>query len=102
MTNLIKNLAQRSPRIKDFYNVGPVQRAALEEFAELVVQQCMHECEYVAAQHKKHRSFTLDFDEKNTLAQGETAADMIKSAIAAKFEVAPAQGTVTSVDWIEP
>jgi hypothetical protein len=100
--NKIKSLASQVPRINDFYNVGPVQRAALEEFAELVVQECLRECDHVSAQHKKHRAFTLDFNEKNILAQGETAAVMIKNAIATKFEIMAAPQTIESVEWIEP
>lgn len=102
MTKLIRDLARRVPRINDFYNVGPVQRAELEEFAELIVYECLYECDRVAAQHKKHRSFTLDFIEKNIFAQGETAADMIKKAVAAKFKVVPAPVAIESVEWIEP
>lgn len=27
-------------RLRDWYNIGPVQRATLEEFAELIVEEC--------------------------------------------------------------
>lgn len=36
MYDQIKQLASQVDRIRDFYSVGPVQRAALEEFAKLV------------------------------------------------------------------
>jgi hypothetical protein len=43
----IKALALTIPRIKDMYEVGPVQRAALEEFAELIVRECVAICQDV-------------------------------------------------------
>ena len=40
MNERIKEIAQNIERVRDFYNVGPVQRAAIEDFAELIVQEC--------------------------------------------------------------
>jgi hypothetical protein len=68
----------------------------------LIVQECLRVCDYVAAQHKTHNAFTLDFNQKNILAQGETAADIIKSAVETKFDVMAAVGTIESIEWIEP
>lgn len=31
-------------RLRDWYNIGPVQRATLEEFAELIVKECAAVC----------------------------------------------------------
>jgi hypothetical protein len=44
MNERIKELAEQVDRIKDMYNVGPVQRAAIEDFAELIVRECMSVC----------------------------------------------------------
>ena len=40
MNNKIRELALTIPRIKDFYEVGPVQRASVEEFVDLIVKEC--------------------------------------------------------------
>ena len=31
-------------RLKDFYEVGPVQRAAVDEFVELIIRECALLC----------------------------------------------------------
>ncbi|CAB4241588.1 hypothetical protein UFOVP71_126 [uncultured Caudovirales phage] len=38
MNKQIKELIAQVPRIKDMYDVGPVQRAAIEDFVELIVE----------------------------------------------------------------
>ena len=42
MNERIKDLLARPglERLNDWVSIGPVQRAALEEFAELIVQEC--------------------------------------------------------------
>ena len=40
MNERIKELAKCNERIENFFVTGPVQRAAIEEFAELVVREC--------------------------------------------------------------
>ena len=40
MNSRIKELALSIPRIADMYNVDPVHRAAVEEFAELIIKEC--------------------------------------------------------------
>jgi len=40
MNNRIEELAQCNERILNFFQTGPVQRAAIEQFAELIVQEC--------------------------------------------------------------
>lgn len=40
MSKRIRELALTVPRIKDFYEVGPVQRASVEEFVELIIREC--------------------------------------------------------------
>jgi hypothetical protein len=32
-------------RLKDWHDIGPVQKATLELFAELIVRECMRMCE---------------------------------------------------------
>ena len=40
MNERIKELAKCNERIENFFVTGPVQRAAIEEFAELIVREC--------------------------------------------------------------
>ena len=48
MNERIKELVCRVERIKDMYDVGPVQRAAIEDFVGLIAQDCARLCEEVA------------------------------------------------------
>ena len=41
MNDRIRQLAKCNERIQNFFETGPVQRAAIEEFAELIVQECV-------------------------------------------------------------
>ena len=40
MNERIEELAQCNERILNFFQTGPVQRAAIEQFAELIVREC--------------------------------------------------------------
>lgn len=40
MTNKTKQLIDNIPRLKDFYEVGPVQRAAVEDLVEAIIREC--------------------------------------------------------------
>ena len=40
MNKRIQELAQGNERILDFFQTGPVQRAAIEDFAEAIVREC--------------------------------------------------------------
>ena len=40
MNKRIKELADKVGRIRDLYNIGPVHRDAVEQFAELIVREC--------------------------------------------------------------
>ena len=42
MNERIKDMLEQPvfDRLRDWYNIGPVQRATLEEFAELIVKEC--------------------------------------------------------------
>ena len=40
MNDRIKELAKCNERIENFFQTGPVQRAAIEEFAELIIREC--------------------------------------------------------------
>ena len=41
MNQRIKELASCNERIQTFFETGPVQRAAIEQFAELIIQECI-------------------------------------------------------------
>ena len=49
MNERIRELVNRVDRIKDMYNVGPVQRAAVQDFVNLIVLECMQVCKNEAA-----------------------------------------------------
>ena len=40
MNERIKELAQGNERILDFFQTGPVQRAAIEDFVEAIIREC--------------------------------------------------------------
>lgn len=44
---LVKQLAMQNERIANLYNIGPVQRAEVEQFVEAIVRECMTICEDV-------------------------------------------------------
>ena len=45
MNERIKELASCNERIQSFFETGPVQRAAIEQFAELIIRECMEWCD---------------------------------------------------------
>ena len=45
MNNRIEELAQSNERILNFFQTGPVQRAAIEQFAEFIVRECIARCD---------------------------------------------------------
>ena len=45
MNDRIEELASCNERIQNFFETGPVQRAAIEQFAQLIVRECMRMCE---------------------------------------------------------
>ena len=47
MNDRIRQLAKCNERIQNFFETGPVQRAAIEEFAELIVRECLAQVDKV-------------------------------------------------------
>ena len=43
MNTRIRELAKCNERIENFFVTGPVQRAAIEQFAELIILECANE-----------------------------------------------------------
>jgi ketopantoate reductase len=41
MNERIRELTKCNDRIRDFFETGPVQKAAIEDFAESIVRECM-------------------------------------------------------------
>jgi hypothetical protein len=41
MTTRIQELAKCNERVQNFFETGPVQRAAIEDFADLIVFECI-------------------------------------------------------------
>ena len=56
MNDRIEELAQCNERILNFFQTGPVQRAAIEEFAELIVRECNRAVLEVPCYYKDYRS----------------------------------------------
>jgi hypothetical protein len=56
MNNRIEELAQFNERILNFFQTGPVQRAAIEEFAELIIRECNRAVLEVPCYYKDYRS----------------------------------------------
>ena len=47
MNERIRELTKCNDRIRDFFETGPVQKAAIEDFAETIVRECMTICDEV-------------------------------------------------------
>lgn len=41
MNEQIKKLLTNNPRLSDYYNVGPVQRASVEDFLECIINETL-------------------------------------------------------------
>ena len=48
MNERIQELAQGNERILNFFQTGPVQRAAIEDFVEAIVQKCIEQAHKVS------------------------------------------------------
>ena len=57
----IKDLVNKVDRIKDMYEVGPVQRAAIEDFVELIVKKTLDEVA-ARAYYSGDRAWSNDLD----------------------------------------
>jgi hypothetical protein len=56
MNKRIEELAQCNERILNFFQTGPVQRAAIEEFAELIVRECIGIVENISPGYADYRN----------------------------------------------
>ena len=54
MNDRIRQLAKCNERIQNFFETGPVQRAAIEEFAELIVRDCVTKCDEVQTMYGQY------------------------------------------------
>jgi len=54
MNERIRELARCNERIQNFFETGPVQQAALEQFSELIVRECMRMCDVAEASLLTH------------------------------------------------
>lgn len=70
MNERIKELAKCNERIENFFVTGPVQRAAIEEFADLLIDECIKMVEAAPL----HNCYTT-FDK--SMAEG-TKHDIVK------------------------
>jgi hypothetical protein len=56
MNKRIEELAQCNERILNFFQTGPVQRAAIEQFSELIVRECAALCDQATTENRLTRS----------------------------------------------
>ena len=56
MNERIEELAQCNERILNFFQTGPVQRAAIEQFAELIVKECIDIVEGLSPGYQDYRN----------------------------------------------
>jgi hypothetical protein len=84
-------------RIKELFNQAGGQGAIhplkyngtldVEKFAEMIVKDFLSMCESERDGYLNLRKSTLDFDEKNIYAEGETACDRIRIMAKRRFGV---------------
>lgn len=60
MNERIKELLINNPRLSDFYNVGPVQRASVEDFMQCVIDECINEIHGAVVPDFTGKSYHLD------------------------------------------
>jgi hypothetical protein len=58
-----------------------------DEFAELIIRECMSICDAEKSDYDKHRKGAWDFDEKNIYSEGAAACDTIKHKMKHRFGV---------------
>jgi hypothetical protein len=91
MNERIRQLAEQADwRFSDKITgdeLQPILDKRLEEFAELIVRECMSMSDELKAQYLTSRKSTMDFDEKNIYAEGEAACDVLKYKMKKHFGV---------------
>jgi hypothetical protein len=60
----------------------------LEQFVQLLAQECVTLCNDTQKSYRKHRMSTSDFQDKNMYAEGEAACDVIRFNIKKHFGIA--------------
>jgi hypothetical protein len=94
MNKRILEIAKQANMLADFgdditvgrYSIGGSYEQ-MEQFAELIVEECMTMCDTVSADYLKHRKRAFDFQDKNIYAEGEAACDIIKYKMKKHFGV---------------
>lgn len=64
-----------------------VSEFELENFAQLVAEECMEICKETQDNYRKQRAATDDFSTKNIFAQGESACAKIRYEMIKKFDI---------------
>jgi len=63
------------------------QTRYMQNFAELIIKECMSLCDETQANYLKRSEATMDFDEKNIFAEGEAVSGIIKYKMKKHFGV---------------
>jgi hypothetical protein len=61
----------------------------LEAYADLIIRECVNQCDLIDAAYTKLRLGTDDFTDKNRFAEGQLAVYHVKASIAATFWSTP-------------
>jgi hypothetical protein len=67
MNERIKELANCNERIQNFFETGPVQRAAIEQFAELIVRECVESMQVNLITETQPVPGTMDYIQNHTI-----------------------------------
>lgn len=66
---------------------APELASRANKLAELLVRECLTQCDKTRADYFKHRKAADDFTDKNVYAEGEAASDIIKYKIKKHFGI---------------
>lgn len=99
MNERIQELAEQAEKLADdelahlervhnrLYSFTEGREIYNQKFAELIVKDCMTMCTELQAQYLTSRKSTMDFDEKNIYAEGESACDILRHKMKKHFGV---------------
>lgn len=84
MNELIKKLLADNPRLSDFYTVGPVQRASVEDFLQCVIDESIKIVQEQCVWIQEQQSYNVqdEFYNKARITQ----CGIISNAIKKHFE----------------
>ena len=61
----VEEFAKCNERVDNFLHIGPVQRAALEQYTELVIQECADKVDHILCEKSKGGGSYGDYIRRN-------------------------------------